>query len=199
MLLDLAAFVSPRLSIMDAVLAMEGEGPGAAGTPREVGLLLGSRNPLALDVVAAHIIGLPPELNPILNAAARRGMAPHCIEDVRLVGASVEELGIRDYRLPSVMRNGHGLDHLPPFLRGSLGALMLRGLSLTPTVARSKCVGCGICAKSCPQGAISFVSARKRVAVIDPKKCIRCYCCHELCPESAIDLRASLMYRLVNR
>jgi len=51
MLLDLARYISPRLSIMDAVVAMEGNGPGT-GDPRQVGLLLGSENPLALDVVA---------------------------------------------------------------------------------------------------------------------------------------------------
>ena len=38
MMLDLAEFVSPRVSIMDAVMGMEGDGPGAAGTPRPIGL-----------------------------------------------------------------------------------------------------------------------------------------------------------------
>ena len=58
-LLDLIGFMKPRLSVMDAVLAMEGEGPGASGTPRQVGLLLLSDNPLALDVIAGEIMGLP--------------------------------------------------------------------------------------------------------------------------------------------
>ena len=40
---------------MDAVLAMEGEGPGSSGTPRQVGLLLLSDNPLALDVIAGEL------------------------------------------------------------------------------------------------------------------------------------------------
>ncbi|MBU0514645.1 MAG: DUF362 domain-containing protein, partial [Proteobacteria bacterium] len=62
MLLDLAGFVNPRLSIMDAVVAMEGEGPGS-GDPRPVGLLLASENPLALDVVAGEIMGIAPADN----------------------------------------------------------------------------------------------------------------------------------------
>ena len=52
-LLDLAEYVRPRLSIMDGVLAMEGDGPGASGTPRHAGVLLVSDSPLALDAAAA--------------------------------------------------------------------------------------------------------------------------------------------------
>ena len=58
-LLDLAEYVRPRLSIMDGVLAMEGDGPGASGTPRHAGVLLVSDSPLALDAAAAALIGLP--------------------------------------------------------------------------------------------------------------------------------------------
>ena len=56
-LLDLAEYVRPRLSIMDGVLAMEGDGPGASGTPRHAGVLLVSDSPLALDAAAAALIG----------------------------------------------------------------------------------------------------------------------------------------------
>ncbi len=37
MLLDVAALMRPRLSVMDAVVAMEGKGPGTGGTPRQAG------------------------------------------------------------------------------------------------------------------------------------------------------------------
>ena len=76
MLLDLCALAAPRLSVMDAVVAMEGEGPGASGTPRPVGLLLASENPLALDVVAGAIMGLSKANNPLLLAAEQRGLGP---------------------------------------------------------------------------------------------------------------------------
>ena len=75
MLLDLAAFISPRLTIMDAVVAMEGDGPGA-GDPRPVGLLLGSENPLALDVVAGDIMNLDPACNPVIAEAEQRALSP---------------------------------------------------------------------------------------------------------------------------
>ena len=87
MLLDLSGLVAPRLSIMDAVVGMEGEGPGASGTPRAIGLLLACESPLALDLVAAEIVGLPRAHNPVLLAAERRGLTPVRIEDVEVVGA----------------------------------------------------------------------------------------------------------------
>ena len=105
MLLDLAAWANPRLCIMDAVLAMEGDGPGASGTPRQVGLLLASEDPVALDVVAGEIMGLPRRENPILLAAERRGLSPSRIEDVELVGGELARLRIPDYRLPGHVRS----------------------------------------------------------------------------------------------
>ena len=73
MLLDLSQYVSPRLTIMDAVVAMEGDGPGT-GDPRSVGLLIGSENPLALDVAATEIMGLNRTENPVIMEAERRAL-----------------------------------------------------------------------------------------------------------------------------
>ena len=73
--LDLTGFLAPRLSIMDGVLAMEGEGPGASGTPTQRSTVA-AENPLALDVAAAEIMGLPRDSNPLLPAAQRRGFTP---------------------------------------------------------------------------------------------------------------------------
>jgi len=52
MIVDLDEYFHPVLSIADAVIGMEGNGP-TAGTPRRLGCLLASRSPHALDMVAA--------------------------------------------------------------------------------------------------------------------------------------------------
>ncbi|HYH02225.1 MAG TPA: DUF362 domain-containing protein [Bacillota bacterium] len=197
MLLDLAEYVAPRLSIMDAITGMEGEGPGASGTPRQIGLLIGSRNPLALDVVAAEIIGLPRDQNPVLLAAAKRGLGPTRIEEVEVEGVNLPEILIPDFRFPRTVE-GTGLGSLS-WWQKLLKPIIKNGFSLTPRIVRKKCIGCGICRDSCPVKTITVEGNGRKYARINTKNCIRCYCCHELCPKKAVELNESLVYRMVNR
>lgn len=193
MLLDLSTFTNARLHIMDAVVGLEGEGPGASGTPRQVGLLLASENPLALDVVAGEIMGLPRNLNPVLLAAEERGMTPNRLEDVTLIGGEIADLRIPDYQFPSAVRNDL-LDVLGPF-RGPIARFCRAVMAQTPKIKNSTCVACGICKTACPAKAIEMSAAGGK-AQIDGRKCVRCYCCHELCPQKAVALRKNPLARI---
>ena len=58
-ILDLNATIQPHLAILDAVTAMEGDGP-IMGKPRHVGFVGMSRDLVSLDSTAARVIGLDP-------------------------------------------------------------------------------------------------------------------------------------------
>jgi len=190
MLIDLSSYISPRLSIMDAVVGMEGNGPHN-GEVRNVGLLVGSTSPLALDVVAGEIMGLPKDKNPVLVEAEKRGLSPVNLDQLELIGADPTGLRIPDYKLPSTV------PALSDRIFRVIYPIFRNGFSVFPRIIESKCVSCGSCRDACPVHVITVVD--KTPAKIETKNCIRCYCCHEMCPQDAIELHASRLYRLFNR
>ncbi len=192
MLLDLAQYVAPRLTIMDAVLAMEGDGPGS-GDPRQVGLLIGSENPLALDAVASEIMGIERTQNPVIMEAERRALKPNRLEDIEVIGANLADVKVLDFKRPQTSAGRFGFERLPWYQR-MLEPFFKDAFTLRPRVIWHRCIACGTCIEGCPMEAVSFVKER---AFINDDKCIRCYCCHEMCPEEAIGLSSSWLYRLV--
>jgi len=170
---------TPMLTLCDAVVGMEGNGP-SAGEPRKIGCLLASMNPFALDGVCAEIIGAG-DRYPMLEEGRKRGYLPQNPENYRVIGDSLNEARISDFVFPDTAKKGI-LQRLPSFL------------SPRPVIVRSKCVGCGECARACPQKAITL---KNRVARINAKACIKCYCCQELCKIQAVRIHRSFIYKLV--
>ncbi|MBM4250189.1 MAG: DUF362 domain-containing protein [Euryarchaeota archaeon] len=189
MLLDLAVLVGPRLSVLDGIEGMEGEGP-SAGEVRRGNVLMASADSFALDTVMAAFMGAVPATIPILEAAQSRALAPASLEGISLLGDPLDRARSGDWRLPST-RVGileRLSDRLPaPFLR-RMGNLLVR----RPAPDRSLCDGCGECARNCPQKCIRVVNDVPR---IEYAKCRSCFCCSETCPRKAMRVKEPLLGR----
>ena len=188
MLVDLNEYVKPRLTIVDAVEGMEGNGP-TQGTPRKIGVLLASDSPYSVDVLAAELIGLTPMDVPTIAAAADRGLGPASVGELEIVG-EWRGFVIRDYKLQP-KRESASFES-----RRFLGPLISNIFSASPVISRERCVGCGECERVCPQKAIKISNG---LAVISRKNCISCFCCGEFCPKGAITMRRSALARLMSK
>ena len=185
MLLELYQIRIPDLTIVDGIVAMEGAGPGS-GDPCHLGLLLAGTNPVAVDVLAGEIVGIPKKLLYVEREAERLGIPGSDRSTIATVGFPLAALSVRPFVLPPISDVQFGL---PPFLKKHLR----HQLTSRPVVMSDKCCLCEICLKACPPGAMSVKKGRIRV---DYQHCIRCFCCRELCPEAALELRKGLLLRL---
>ncbi|MDP3013047.1 MAG: DUF362 domain-containing protein, partial [Candidatus Subteraquimicrobiales bacterium] len=70
---EMATILFPHIAIIDGTVGMEGMGP-AYGRPKEMGIVLVSRNPLSADAVAARLMGFNPENIPHLKLCSEMGL-----------------------------------------------------------------------------------------------------------------------------
>jgi len=188
MLLEVYQLREPDLNIVDAIVAMEGNGPGS-GDPCPVGLLLAGDNALAVDLVAAEVAGIPRKLLYVENAACSRGLAGARPEEVQTVGLSIAEARGTPLKLPHLSDVQFGL---PGFLKNRLR----HQFTARPEVDRAKCELCGVCVRSCPPDAMRIEGGRLHV---NYQRCIRCFCCRELCPHAALTLKDGTLLSLIKK
>jgi len=162
----------PDLFIVDAVVGMEGNGP--AGTDlREIGLILGSDNAVALDAVIATMMGCAPERLRFLRKARAAGLGDYDLKTIDVIG---ELKPLPDFKLPTLGGNP------------AMQAALHNRISMRPQADRQRCTGCGACIDQCPVAVLSMQDDLPRV---DADTCIACFCCQEICPEQAIALQSS--------
>ena len=179
MLLDLWRALPPQLSILDGVIAMEGNGPGS-GDPFTLGLVVASPSALALDLVAGEIARVGSERHPVLYRARERELTGSQPGHVEVHGVQVDEVS-RPFALPkSVSRVDF---NLPEWANRRLK----HSLNSYPELDSVKCTTCGACAEICPVNAITLHNKEPGGGVVDRDLCISCFCCQEVCPERAIE------------
>jgi uncharacterized protein (DUF362 family) len=190
LILDVNRVARPSLSILDAVIGMEGQGP-TSGRPRHLGALLASRDALAADTVACQLIGQDPGSVPLLAAAKEQGYGQSDMAGIVVVGEDWRALQIPNFekieQLTDVLQ-------LLPLPRPALNWLR-RQWTLRPRIVDGHCTQCGICEAACPVAPSAIHPENVPGERVEDDRCIRCYCCHEFCPSQGIELRAPWLAR----
>jgi uncharacterized protein (DUF362 family)/ferredoxin len=185
MLVDLATLTRPDFTFMDAILAMEGLGPNN-GQPKVLDLVLASRDPVALDRVAARIIGYDPGSIAHLAEASARGIWVAHDSDIGIHGCTIDEVKPDSFQLVHAPREGTPFSKILP---KPVHRLIRDITVLRPAFDHDRCRLCGACVDICPAKALRIEGkGKERHIRIDYEPCIRCYCCHEVCPHDAIGL-----------
>jgi len=187
MMLDLYLFIRPRLTVMDAVVAMEGNGP-ASGDPRPIGLIAASNEAIALDAICAHILGVSAEDVPILTAAKNRGLTEAEFENAEVLGDDMSLFKVADFKLPPLVHTRF-TEGLPYFI----GSRLRKSLTVRPHIIESRCTHCDLCVGVCPA---RIMESYKKIK-IDYDQCIRCFCCQEMCPNEAITAKAGWLKKII--
>ncbi len=186
-LVDIFQEVRPAITVVDAVTALEGEGPGTSGEPTQTGLIMASCDCVALDSVSAVLLGLKPDDILSTREAARRGLGVSDLNAIEILGESLSSLRGRGFKLPPT---GSLIRKIPrPLIN-----LARKLIKYYPACLREKCIKCGACVKICPGKAIKMV---EQGIIFDYSKCIACFCCEETCPQAAIHLKKSLLAKAI--
>ena len=190
MLVDVFSCAPPHLSIMDGIVAMEGEGP-SAGNAKRVGLILASQDAVALDAVTSKIVGFNPMNICTTQNAHERGLGIGKIEKIEIAGEKIRDVEVKDFK-HSALAIGFIRRKVPSIFC----AYFQSQLVLIPEVSKDKCTACLECIDICPKGAAKL---DEDLVWIDKNICIHCMCCHEVCRFQAIKLKQKPVGRIVKK
>jgi uncharacterized protein (DUF362 family) len=182
-LVDLNEAVLPHFFLMDGIMGMEGQGPGQ-GTPIKTEVLIGSTNPVALDIIATTIAGYNPMDIPTNMYAIARGKWLRDKNEIVYDGPEIKSLIKEDFkRIPVTVNKNISFKFVSNRLK------FLRKLERRPVFIHKNCTGCGECIQICTVNAISMNHENKNRVVLTDSKCIRCFCCSEVCQYQAVEIR----------
>ena len=183
LLLELYRYFSPQLSIVDGIVAMQGNGPNN-GEPRKLGLLFASCDGVALDRVCGEVVNFPFDYNLTAFLGEKFQVGKGRLEEIKIEGVDLKEVKIKDFQLPhSGPPAGEKIPRLARWF-------FKKQVHWRPEFDQEKCQACGICVDTCPSQALSLLPKEKRTKTrkiqIERSRCISCFCCQEVCPEGAI-------------
>ncbi len=182
MICDLCELIKPDITIVDAIIGMEGDGP-SGGDPRAIGQLIAGEDIYNVDLVSAATVKVDTDNVPYLVSAKNRGLCGDFSHD--LLHEPTAFSPIENFKKPSTQKSIIFANRLPKQLRFIM-PYVAELVTPRPVINKKLCIGCGKCAEICPK---DIITKSNKKYFINKKDCIRCYCCHEMCPIKAIGIK----------
>ena len=88
-IVDVVSALTPRLTIIDGTVGMEGEGP-FKGEPLELGLVIAGNNVVSTDACAAAVMGIDPSSIDHLRLASEKGLGTIDLNEIEVRGEPIE-------------------------------------------------------------------------------------------------------------
>ncbi|MFW9952354.1 MAG: DUF362 domain-containing protein [Candidatus Thorarchaeota archaeon] len=172
-----------RLTIYDCVKVMQGTMGPVSGPMKTWNLILTGTDELALDIVALKIGRFNGLKNvPHLKSAYKRGLGEGSLENIEIVGLSLDEAQnlARKFKVPR-----RSITRFASFITGRI---LYKTTKKIPELRKKICKKCGQCSEVCPAQAIDIQNGDYPRFLRDV--CISCLCCMEMCPQQAIGVKA---------
>jgi len=185
-LADIYQEARPALTVIDGIIAMEGDGPATSGKLRDLGLLFAGSDCLAIDTILAIIMGLKPQDILTNQVAAKRGLGIGDINSIEALGEKLENIIPKPFKLPA------------PSLKSKIPKPLIeiakKLIRFYPEVNPANCTNCGACIEACPP---KIINRRNNRITINYSRCISCFCCQETCPAQAISMKKSIFAKMM--
>ncbi len=175
----------PRLNILDAVVAMEGDGP-SSGTLRDMGMIMASEDGVAMDSCIGKLVGLEPLDVPVTKEAHTMGLGEADLSKIEISGDDIKTFDVSGFKLPRTLP----IKYIPRGIVNSIASLV----KFRPAIDKDVCRRCNLCKVACP---VSAIESDESGYYIDYAKCIGCMCCHEVCPYRAIGVKRNMLTRMI--
>jgi uncharacterized protein (DUF362 family)/NAD-dependent dihydropyrimidine dehydrogenase PreA subunit len=173
----------PELTVMDAIVGLEGDGPTTRGISRPIGLLMISNDGVLVDAICTQLMGLPIDQVLTNPEAQARGLGSTQPTRIYFNGFnSLEECMIKDFKLPTTFKYNN------PEVVKKLFELA----KLKIAIDKETCIRCLRCLENCP---VEAIRKEENVLLIDENHCIQCMCCFEICPVGAVEVSKGKFYK----
>jgi len=98
LLVEIFKFLKPAVTIIDAVIVMDGRGP-IRGRARPLGWLIGGTDPMALETICCKLVDIKPEELPMIKTARQMGLDCPDPDEIRILGDGFAGKICTDFKL----------------------------------------------------------------------------------------------------